>query len=215
MATIEKSTKSGTTMSNNLFEDLKSTLSRGDDEAFGKLFADVLPRVIQAAGRKFGDCVRWYAPEDAATSAVRTVYRRLKDGQLGELNTWKDFEDLLVMVAYRKYVDKIRRDSVESRARERIARDSLAVEESQAEVMDVLRLLDEVPQDDVERAVLRGKLNGANEQTIADELAKKTSETWSKYMARRTWEKIRMQFLQRATIRFGPLGHGEGARTTD
>jgi DNA-directed RNA polymerase specialized sigma24 family protein len=203
MAAIEKSTKTGTTMSSNLFEDLRSTLSRGDEEAFGKLFADVLPRVIQAARRRFGDCVRWYAPEDAASSAVRTVYRRLKDGQLGELNTWKDFEDLLVMVAYRKYVDKTRRDSVESSARERIARDSLAVEESQAEAMDVLRLLDEVPQDDVERAVLRGKLNGDNEETIARGLAEQTGEPWSKYMVRRIWEKLRVQFLQRATIRFG------------
>jgi len=190
-------------MSHNLFEDLRSTLSRGDEEAFGKLFADVLPRVIQAARRRFGEGIRWYAPEDAASSAVRTICRRLKDGQLGELNTWKDFEDLLVMVAYRKYVDKVRRDSVESRARERIARDSLAVEESQAEVLDVLRLLDEVPQDDVERVVLRGKLNGDNEETIARGLAEQTGEPWSRYMVRRIWEKLRVQFLQRATIRFG------------
>jgi DNA-directed RNA polymerase specialized sigma24 family protein len=203
MAATAKSTKSSATMSSNLFEDLKSTLTRGDEETFEKVYADVLPRVIQAARRRFGDGIRWYAPEDAASSAVRTIYRRLKEGQLGELNTWKDVEDLLVAVAHRKYVDKLRRDSAECRAKERIARDSLAVEESHAEAMDVLRLLDEIPQDDVERAVLRGKLNGDNEEAIARGLAEQTGEPWSKYMVRRIWEKLRVQFLQRASIHFG------------
>jgi DNA-directed RNA polymerase specialized sigma24 family protein len=203
MAVMEKSTKGSATMSNDLFEDLKNTLSRGDEETFERVYQEVLPRVIQAARRRFGEGIRWYAPEDAASSAVRTVYRRLREGQLGDMNTWNDFEDLLVTVAYRKYVDKIRRDSVESRARERIARDSLAVAESQSEAMDALRLLDELPQDDVERVVLRGKLNGDNEETIARGLAEQTGEPWSKYMVRRIWEKLRAQFLQRASIRFG------------
>ena len=179
---------------------------------------------MQAARRKFGDRIRWYTPEDAASSAVRTVYRRLKEQKLQELTTWKDFEDLLVTVAYRKYVDRSRRAAVESMARERIALDplapdrsqaqaldSLAAEESQAEVLEVLELLNAVPQDDVECLVLCGKLDGDNEQTIAERLVSKTGEPWSKYMVRRIWEKIRMQFLQRAAIRFGCTRRLSGA----
>ena len=203
-------------MSDGLFEDLKGTLSAGDEKTFALVYEKVLPNVVRAARRKFGERIRWYTPEDAASSAVRTVYRRLKEKQLQELKTWKDFEDLLVTVAYRKYVDRSRRALVESRARERIALDLeapdasqgqaldlLAAEESQAEALKVLQLLNEVPHDDVECLVLRGKLDGDTEQTIADELAAKTGEPWSKYMVRRIWEKIRMQFLQRAAIRFG------------
>jgi DNA-directed RNA polymerase specialized sigma24 family protein len=203
-------------MSDGLFDDLKGTLSSSDEKTFEKVYSDVLPKVVQAARRKFGDRIRWYTPEDAASSAVRTVYRRLKEQKLQELKTWKDLEDLLVTVAYRKYVDRSRRALVESRARERIALnveaadgsqaqalDLLAAEESQAEALEVLELLNSVPQDDVECLVLCGKLDGNNEQIIALELAAKTGEPWSKYMVRRIWEKIRMQFLQRAAIRFG------------
>jgi hypothetical protein len=203
-------------MSDCLFDDLKGTLSASDEKTFARVYEKVLPNVVQAARRKFGERIRWYTPEDAASSAVRTVYRRLKEKQLQELKTWKDFEDLLVTVAYRKYVDRSRRDVVESRARERIALDLeasdgsqlealdlLAAEESQAEALAVLQVLNEVPHDDVECLVLRGKFDGDTEQTIADELAAKTGEPWSKYMVRRIWEKIRMQFLQRAAIRFG------------
>ena len=203
-------------MSDGLFDDLKGTLSASDEKTFARIYEQVLPKVVQAARRKFGERIRWYTPEDAASSAVRTVYRRLKEQKLQELKTWKDFEDLLVTVAYRKYVDRTRRALVESRARERIALDVespdasqgqaldlLAAEESQAEALEVLELLNEVPHDDVECLVLRGKLDGDNEQTIADELAATTGEPWSKYMVRRIWEKIRMQFLQRAAVRFG------------
>jgi DNA-directed RNA polymerase specialized sigma24 family protein len=206
------------TMSDNLFQDLKNLVSCGDEETFEKVYADVLPKVIQAARRKFGERIRWYSPEDAASSAVRTVYRRLKEKKLQELQSWKDLEDLLVTVAFRKYVNKSRRASVESRARERIAldplapdraqaeaQDSLAALESRAEALDLLDLLDGLPQDDVESLVLCGKLDGDTEQTIADRLAKKTGEPWSKYMVRRIWEKIRMQFLQRAANRFGSI----------
>jgi DNA-directed RNA polymerase specialized sigma24 family protein len=205
-------------MSDGLFDDLKAPLSSSDEKTFEKVYTDVLPKVVQAARRKFGERIRWYTPEDAASSAVRTVYRRLKEQKLQELKTWKDFEDLLVTVAYRKYVDRSRRAMVESRARERIALDPLApdgsqaqaldllaAEESQAEALEVLELLNTVPQDDVECLVLCGKLDGDNEKTIADQLAAKTGEPWSKYMVRRIWEKIRMQFLQRAAVRFGRL----------
>ena len=203
-------------MSDNPIEDVKSVMGCGDERTFELIYADVLPKVIQAARRKFGERIRWYTPEDAASSAVRTVYRRLKERKLQELQSWKDFEQLLVTVAFRKYVDKSRRASVESRSRERIAQDPLApdrsqaqaqdllaAEESRAEAFEFLELLNEVPNDDVECLVLCGKLDGDSEQTIADQLARKTGETWSKYMVRRIWEKIRMQFLQRAAIRFG------------
>jgi DNA-directed RNA polymerase specialized sigma24 family protein len=215
---LGRSTPGARVMSDGFLDDLKGALAASDETAFQKIYTDVLPKVVQAARRKFGDRIRWYTPEDAASSAVRTVYRRLKEQKLQELKTWKDFEDLLVTVAYRKYVDRSRRAAVESRARERIALDplapdrsqaqaldSLAAEESQAEALEVLELLNAVPQDDVECLVLCGKLDGDNEQTIADQLAAKTGEPWSKYMVRRIWEKIRMQFLQRAAIRFGCL----------
>jgi DNA-directed RNA polymerase specialized sigma24 family protein len=205
-------------ISDDSLQDMKKEVDLGDEEAFESVYADVLPKVIQAARRKFGERIRWYSPEDAASSAVRTVYRRLKEQKLQELQSWKDLEDLLVTVAFRKYVNKSRRASVESRARERIALDplapdrsqaeapdSLASEESRAEALDCLELLNDVPQDDVERLVLCGKLDGDTEQTIADRLAKKTCEPWSKYMVRRIWEKIRMQFLQRAANRFGSI----------
>jgi DNA-directed RNA polymerase specialized sigma24 family protein len=202
-------------MSDTLFDDLEGTLGTSDEKTFEKIYSEVLPKVIEAARRKFGERIRWYTPEDAASSAVRTVYRRLKEQKLEDLKTWKDFENLLVTVAYRKYVDRSRRAVIESRARERIALDPfapdesqsqaldlLAAEESKAEALEVLELLNAVPHDDVECLVLRGKLDGDSEQTIADLLAAKTGEPWSKYMIRRIWEKIRMQFLQRAAIRF-------------
>ena len=219
---FEGGTGKVTTMSGNLFEDMKSMMSSDDEKTFEQVYADVLPKVIQAARRKFGERIRWYTPEDAAASAVRTVYRRLKEHKLQELQSWKDFEHLLVTVAFRKYVDKSRRASVESRARERIAQDPLAPDRSQAQAQDLLaadesraeafeflELLNQVPHDDVECLVLCGKLDGDSEQTIADQLAKKTGEPWSKYMVRRIWEKIRMQFLQRAAIRFGCIQDGE------
>jgi DNA-directed RNA polymerase specialized sigma24 family protein len=199
-----------------------SVLDIGDEDAFEKVYTKVLPKVIQAARRRFGERIRWYSAEDAAASAVRTVYRRLKEQQIEGLTTWKDLEDLLVTVAYRKYVNKARRASVESRARDRIAAGSgcagasskeapaeRGAEESRAEAVRVVELLHAVPKDGLERLVLCGKLDGESEQMIADQLAEQSGEPWSKYMVRRTWEKIRVQFIQRATIRFGLLEGGE------
>jgi hypothetical protein len=50
VAATEKSTMSGMVMSKILFEDLRSALGQGDEEAFGKLFADVLLRVHRVQG---------------------------------------------------------------------------------------------------------------------------------------------------------------------
>jgi hypothetical protein len=168
---------------------------------------DVLPRVRCELRRRFGIDRRWISPDDAVLSACRTLFRRLQAGQGASypLETLDDLESLLFAVAHHKLISALR-------VKEREARHAPRVVEARHEVVEepdqisafLIELMDQLLEDDYERTIFREKMNGSNEQTIAELLCRTSGVPWSKYMVREAWRRFR----KRARRRIGALVKG-------
>src|SRR4051794_8070988 len=138
---------------------------------------DVLPGVRCELRRRFGIERRWISPDDAVLSAWRTFFRRLRSGQGASypLESLDDLESLLFAVAHHKLISALRIKERESRHAPRVveARHEIGEEPDQISV-SLVELMDQLLEDDYERTIFREKMNGSNEQTIA-ELLRRTS----------------------------------------
>src|SRR3954452_6756593 len=95
---------------------LKSRLLRGDEEEWGVVYAEIVPRAVAKVRGTFGPGRRWVSAEDAVDSACRTMYRRLSEGLLAHgLNSYDDLLNLLVAVARNKIIDQLRKSEVEGK----------------------------------------------------------------------------------------------------
>ena len=121
------------------------------------------------------------------------------------METFDDLESLLFAVAHHKLVSALRIKERESRHAPRVAdaRRELDDEPDQISV-SLVELLDQLLEDDYERMIFREKMNGSNEQTIAELLRRSSGVPWSKYMVREAWRRFR----KRARRRIGAFVKG-------
>jgi len=169
--------------------------------------ADVLPKVRCELRRRFGIERRWISPDDAVLSACRTLFRRLQAGQGASysLETLDDLESLLFAVAHHKLISALRIKGRESRHASRVVDARREIVQEPDEIgASLVELLDQLLEDDYERTIFREKMNGSNEQAIAELLRQSSGVPWSKYMVREAWRRFR----KRARRRIGALVRG-------
>jgi hypothetical protein len=186
---------------------LKEQLTDPGGNIWLTIAGDVLPRVRSELRRRFGIERRWISPDDAVLSACRTLFRRLQAGQGASypLETLDDLESLLFAVAHHKLISALRIKERESRHAPWVveARNEV-VEEPDQISNSLVELMDQLLEGDYERTIFREKMNGSNEQTIAELLHRANGVPWSKYMVREAWRRFR----KRARRRIGALVKG-------
>jgi DNA-directed RNA polymerase specialized sigma24 family protein len=173
---------------------------REDEATWLLVESEVLPRVLAALERRYGPGRHWNDLEGFVRSAQRTAWRRLRaraDRGLEELESLAQFEDWLVVVAGRKVHRALARAAAE-RAHAQLpgnpdpARDLLeALSQQSAE--EVLDELEAGLNDEIGRAVFRGKLEQKTEAEIADMLKCSTRKV------RGVWRLVRQRLLRRAS----------------
>src|SRR4051794_4178293 len=88
---------------------IRARLRRGDEEAWSRIVAEIMPRAIAAIRRKFPD-YRTLDAEDVVHSALRSILVLIvKDNNPDDGLTWDDLLGLLIVVAYRKRIDQGRK----------------------------------------------------------------------------------------------------------
>jgi hypothetical protein len=188
---------------------LKEQLTDPTGSIWLTIAGDVLPRVRCELRRRFGIDRRWVSSDDAVLSACRTLFRRLRSGQGASypLETLDDLESLLFAVAHHKLISSFRIKERELKHAPRVVDARLAVVEEPEQIsVSLVELMDQLLEDDYERTIFREKMNGSNEQTIAELLRATSGVPWSKYMVRETWRRFR----KRARRRIGALVKGTG-----
>jgi DNA-directed RNA polymerase specialized sigma24 family protein len=203
-------------------DSIRDKLLRGDEDAWAKVFHEIMPRARSAIRRRFGTDQRSIDAEDGVNSALRTIYRRLKEDLLAEdLNCWDDLQGLLIQVAHRKLVDILRKSKAEDargglyqsekERNDANVKDSVVLRpiyerEIDRAMDEFLRLLYDALENETERIVFQGKLDKLKESDIADRVEAKTRERMTAYMVRETWRKIRERFHLRFPGRPDTLG---------
>jgi DNA-directed RNA polymerase specialized sigma24 family protein len=91
------------------FDQLVQALRDRDHAAWTRVFDQVLPRVRAALRQEFGTEVARSenAGGQALASACRTLYRNVVEGRF-QLESWDDLAGLLIRIASRKCVDRLR-----------------------------------------------------------------------------------------------------------
>ena len=175
---------------------LKNRLTLSDEAVWLIVAEQILPRVRRELTRRFGVDRRWVNAEDAALSACRTVYRRLKTGQAATypIENLDDLEILLFAIAHRKLVDAIRATARESRHASRVADVQHVIEAESEQIREhLIERVEQLLETDAERMIFREKMSGATEEAIAGILCKSSGVPWSKYMVREAWRRFRQR----------------------
>jgi hypothetical protein len=177
-------------------DSLKDRLSNSDQDVWLVVAGDVLPRVREGLRKRFGVESRWVSADEAVISAVRTILRRLKNGQAASypLETLDDMEAVLHAIARRKLIDAYRATSMEVKHAARVL-DTRAEARNDADQVSrsLLDLVSRLLKSDFERTIFREKMNGAGETAIAETLRNETGVPWSKFMVREAWRRFRQR----------------------
>jgi hypothetical protein len=155
------------------FEEILGALRAGDPAAWTEAFQRLAVKVIAATQRFFGS----EAAQDGLSSAVRTLHRRLKDGQY-RLDDWGDLTGLCVRIAWNKCRRDIRKNRAISHENDNVVQratkgDEPFQEASREEMRQQFRLVvEKVWQslDEIGRIILAGKLDGLTEAQIRGNL---------------------------------------------
>jgi DNA-directed RNA polymerase specialized sigma24 family protein len=183
---------------------IKEQLTDPDGSIWLTIAGDILPRVRRELRRRYGIDRRWLSSDDAVLSAFRTLFRRLHAGKASSypLESLDDLESLLFAIAHRKLISAYRTKQRETRHAPQVVevRRVLGVDADELSV-SLVELIDQLLEVDYERTIFREKMNGSNEQTIAQLLHRESGVPWSKYMVREAWRRFR----KRARRQIGAL----------
>jgi DNA-directed RNA polymerase specialized sigma24 family protein len=199
-----------------LFNDGRPLADRlRDDEATWRLVeSEVVPRVLAALQRRYGPGRHWHDLEGFVRSAERTAWRRLRavaDPRLEELETLAQFERWLVVVAAHKFCRALTRSAAEQACGPLPGNSSapgdLLDELTRQSAAEVLDELEAGLEDEVGRAVFRGKLEQKTEAEIAAGLKCSTRKV------RGVWRLVRRRLLRRASELASEGGAAQGKAT--
>jgi hypothetical protein len=173
---------------------------REDEALWHVVESEVVPRVLAAVLRRYGPGRHALDLEACVRSAERTAVRRLReaaDPRLEELETLAQFERWLVVVAGHKFHRARLRAATERSlgplaGSPSVPRDLLD-DLTRQSAADVLDELEAGLEDDVGRAVFRGKLEEKTEAEIAAGLKCSTRKV------RGAWRRVRQRLLRRAS----------------
>ena len=166
----------------------------GDDQSQEKLWNHYFDRVVRLArSRMYAIQASVYDEEDAAVSALNSLFRGIQKNRFPDLHSRDNLWRLLILITHRKLIAQKRRQAarinpaVQDEASERIDQlvSSEPTPEMVAEMMDETECLLNLLGDDSLRRIAVMRLDGLSTEEIAERL-KLTSRT-----IRRKIERIR------------------------